>query len=130
MPRIKSDLLSLFEGVGSETLSECDLHIDERTAATVMLVAKGYPEAYEKGKEIKGLHRVDDAIVFHARTRKAGQKIVTNGGRVIAVSAYGNSISEATERSFDGAELIEYSGKYYRNDIGRDLVKILEKSSS
>lgn len=127
MPRIKSDLLNLFEGVATETLSECDLHVDERVVSTVMLVSEGYPEAYEKGKEIKGLHRLDDAIAFHAGTRKAGQKIVTNGGRVIAVSAYGNSISEATERSFDGAEMIEYSGKYFRNDIGKDLIKILEK---
>jgi len=130
MPRIKSDLLNMFEGIATETLGECDMHIDDRVVSTVVLVSEGYPEAYEKGKEIKGLHRVDDAIVFHAGTRKAGQKIVTNGGRVLAVSAYGNSISEATERSFDGAELIEYSGKYYRNDIGKDLVKILEKSSS
>jgi phosphoribosylamine--glycine ligase len=127
MPRIKSDLLNLFEGVATETLSECDLHVDERVVSTVMLVSEGYPEAYEKGKEIKGLHRLDEAIAFHAGTRKAGQKIVTNGGRVIAVSAYGNSISEATERSFDGAEMIEYSGKYFRNDIGKDLIKILEK---
>ncbi|MFZ4784046.1 MAG: phosphoribosylamine--glycine ligase [Flavobacteriales bacterium] len=127
MPRIKSDLLNLFEGVATETLSECDLHVDERVVSTVMLVSEGYPDAYEKGKEIKGLHRLDEAIAFHAGTRKAGQKIVTNGGRVIAVSAYGNSISEATERSFDGAEMIEYSGKYFRNDIGQDLIKILEK---
>jgi phosphoribosylamine--glycine ligase len=130
MPRIKSDLLNMFEGIATETLGECDMHIDDRVVSTVVLVSEGYPDAYEKGKEIKGLHRVDEAIVFHAGTRKAGQKIVTNGGRVLAVSAYGNSISEATERSFDGAELIEYSGKYYRNDIGKDLVKILEKSSS
>jgi phosphoribosylamine---glycine ligase len=127
MPRIKSDLLSLFEGVGSETLSECDLHIDDRTAATVMLVAKGYPEAYEKGKEIKGLENAGSSIVFHAGTRLSGEKVVSNGGRVLAVTSLGHSMDEALESSFEAANKITYSGKYFRKDIGFDLHKFEKK---
>lgn len=124
IPRIKSDLLNLFEGVVTETLSECDLHVDERTASTVVLVSKGYPDAYEKGKEIKGLHRPEQAVVFHAGTKKTNGKIVTNGGRVLAITAFGNSISDATDKSFAAAGSIEYSGKYFRDDIGADLLAI------
>lgn len=127
MPRIKSDLLSLFEGVGSETLSECDLHIDDRTAATVMLVAKGYPEAYEKGKEIKGLENAGSSIVFHAGTRFSGEKIVSNGGRVLAVTSMGHSMDEALENSYEAANKIAFSGKYFRKDIGFDLYKFEKK---
>ncbi len=127
MPRIKSDLLNLLEGVVTQTLSECDLHVDDRVCSTVVTVSKGYPESYEKGKEIKGLHRADEAIVFHSGTKKSGAKIVTNGGRVLAISAYGYSINDATRKSFDAAESIEYSGKYFREDIGKDLIKMLEK---
>lgn len=122
IPRIKSDLLNLFEGVITETLSECDLHIDERVASTVVLVSRGYPDSYEKGKEIKGLHRPEQAVVFHAGTKKTTGKVVTNGGRVLAVTAFGHSIGEATEKSFAAAGSIEYSGKYYREDIGKDLL--------
>jgi phosphoribosylamine--glycine ligase len=124
IPRIKSDLLNLFEGVVTETLSECDLHVDERTASTVVLVSKGYPDAYEKGKEIKGLHRPEQAVVFHAGTRKTNGKVVTNGGRVLAITAFGNSISDATDKSFAAAGSIEYAGKYFRDDIGEDLLAI------
>jgi len=127
MPRIKSDLLSLFEGVGSETLSECDLHIDERTAATVMLVAKGYPEAYEKGKEIKGLENAGSSLVFHAGTRVSGEKVVSNGGRVLAVTSMGHNMDEALENSFETANKISFSGKYFRKDIGFDLHKFEKK---
>ncbi len=127
IPRIKSDLLNLMEGVVTETLSECDLHVDERTASTVVCVSEGYPDAYEKGKEVKGLHRVEDAIVFHSGTKKTSTKIVTNGGRVFAITAFGHSIREATERSFGGAESIEYAGKYFREDIGKDLLLLEEK---
>lgn len=128
MPRIKSDLLNMFEGVATQTLSECDLHVDERVVSTVVCVSKGYPEDYEKGKEIKGLHRADEAMVFHAGTKKSGSKIVTAGGRVLAISAYGYNISDATRKSFDACEFVEYSGKYYRNDIGKDLQNLLEKA--
>lgn len=124
IPRIKSDLLNLFEGVVTETLSECDLHVDERTASTVVLVSKGYPDTYEKGKEIKGLHRPEQAVVFHAGTKKTNGKVVTNGGRVLAITAFGNSISDATDKSFAAAGSIEYSGKYYRDDIGIDLLAL------
>lgn len=128
MPRIKSDLLNLLEGVVTQTLSECDLHVDDRVVSTVVCVSEGYPENYEKGKEIKGLHRAEDAIVFHAGTKKSGNKIVTAGGRVLAISAYGYNISDATRKSFDAAEFVEYQGKYFRNDIGKDLQKLLEKA--
>lgn len=130
IPRIKSDLLNLMEGVVTGTLSECDLHVDERTASTVVCVSEGYPDSYEKGKEVKGLHRVEDAIVFHSGTKKTATKIVTNGGRVFAITAYGNSIREATERSFGGAESIEYSGKYFREDIGKDLMALEVKQKA
>lgn len=127
IPRIKSDLLTLLEGVATNTLGECDLQIDGRTAATTMLVSGGYPEEYEKGKEIKGLENTTNCMVFHAGTKQRNNKVVTNGGRVLAVTAFGNDIFEATERSRDNAEKIHFSGKYYRKDIGQDLKDLMLK---
>jgi phosphoribosylamine---glycine ligase len=127
IPRIKSDLISLFEGVASQTLSECDLHIDEKSAATVMMVAKGYPEAYDKGKEIKGLDTANDSIVFHAGTRCSGEKVVTNGGRVLAITSLGHTMDDALELCYTTAEAIHFTGKYYRKDIGFDLKKFEKK---
>ena len=121
IPRIKSDLLDLFEGVSHQTLSEKNLEIDERTAVAVMLVAGGYPEDYQKGKIITNLEKVKDSIVFHAGTKQENNSIVTNGGRVLAISSYGNSITEASQKSFKNAEVISYEKKYYRKDIGLDL---------
>lgn len=124
IPRIKSDLLDLFEGVATETLSERDVQFDEKTAVTVMLVSGGYPEDYEKGKAIKGFEAVEDSLVFHAGTTDKAGKVVTNGGRVIAVTSYGKDIESALDRSLFNAELIQYDKKYYRKDIGQDLLKM------
>jgi len=121
MPRIKSDILDLFEGVATQTLDKKKVEFDERTAVTVMLVAGGYPGDYEKGKVITGIESVKDSILFHAGTIKKEEQIVTNGGRVITVTSYGNSMQEALKKSFDNAEKINYEGKYYRKDIGKDL---------
>jgi phosphoribosylamine--glycine ligase len=122
MPRIKSDLLDLFEGIATGTLSERDIEHDLRTVSTVMLVSGGYPEAYEKGKTITGFNNVSNAMVFHAGTKLDGGNIVTDGGRVIAVSAYGRDISSAVEKSYEGAEKINFDKKYFRKDIGLDLM--------
>jgi phosphoribosylamine--glycine ligase len=121
IPRIKSDLLHLFQGIGDGTFSEKDLHIDEETAATVMLVSGGYPEKYEKRKVIAGLDDVEGSIVFHAGTKKEEDAVLTNGGRVLAVTSFGGNIEDALNKSFVNAEKINFEGKYYRKDIGFDL---------
>lgn len=121
MLRIKSDLVDLLEGVASESLDKKNLEIDNRYATTVMLVSGGYPGDYEKGKVISGLDSVSDSIVFHAGTIENKNAITTNGGRVLAVSSYGNSKEEALNKSFANAEKICFDGKYYRKDIGFDL---------
>lgn len=121
MLRIKSDLVDLLEGVATELLDKKILEIDNRYATTVMLVSGGYPGDYEKGKVISGLDSVSDSIVFHAGTIEDKNTITTNGGRVLAVSSYGNSKEEALNKSFANAEKICFDGKYYRKDIGFDL---------
>lgn len=121
MLRIKSDFVSLLEGVASNTLGTKTLETDERYAVTVMLVSGGYPGDYEKNKEITGLDLVADSILFHAGTKLSGDKVLTNGGRVIAVSSYGATKDEALEISFKNAEKIVFDKKYYRRDIGFDL---------
>lgn len=121
MLRIKSDFVDLIEGVAYGTLNEKTLEIDERSAVTVMLVAGGYPEEYAKGDEISGLENVEGSIVFHAGTKAKDGKIVTNGGRVMAISSYGNSKAEALALSFANAQKISYDKKYFRSDIGFDL---------
>jgi phosphoribosylamine--glycine ligase len=121
MLRIKSDFVDLLEGVAHGNLNEKTIQIDERTAVTVMLVSGGYPEDYEKGKEITGLNTVEGSIVFHAGTASKEDQIVTNGGRVMAISSYGNSKTEALAVSFANAKRIQYEGKYFRSDIGFDL---------
>jgi phosphoribosylamine--glycine ligase len=107
-------------------VAKCDLHerkilFDERFATTVMLVSGGYPESFEKGKVISGLDLTSESIVFHAGTRSEGDEILTNGGRVLAVSALGRSMEEALKESYRNAELLSFEGSYYRTDIGFDL---------
>ena len=121
MPRIKSDLLNLFKGISNGTFGEQDFYVDEDVATTVMLVSGGYPENYEKGKGITGLEEVENSIVFHAGTRKEEDKVLTNGGRVMAITSIGRTIEDALSKSYENADKVKFDGKYYRKDIGFDL---------
>jgi phosphoribosylamine--glycine ligase len=121
MLRIQSDFVDLLEGIAHENLSDKELIFSNQSAATVVLVSGGYPENYEKGKKINGLKDLKNSIPFHAGTTVKGEDIVTNGGRVIAVSSYGKTREEALIQSFKNAEIIDFEGKYYRKDIGFDL---------
>lgn len=123
IPRIKSDLLPVFEAVGKEKLDTINLEVDERTAATVMVVSNGYPGDYEKGKEISRLELVKESIIFHAGTIQKDNKLLTNGGRVIALTSFGSTVEKAVEKSIKSAGLINFEGKYYRRDIGKDLIE-------
>ncbi|MFN8240448.1 MAG: phosphoribosylamine--glycine ligase [Bacteroidales bacterium] len=122
MPRIKSDFLDLVEGVARGDLGKRKIKTDDRCVTTVMLVSGGYPGEYEKGKEIHGLANVADAVVFHAGTKASDGKVLTNGGRVLSVSAWGNSIYEAREVAYRNVSAISWDGMYYRADIGQDLL--------
>ncbi|RLD61918.1 MAG: phosphoribosylamine--glycine ligase [Bacteroidetes bacterium] len=121
LPRIKSDILDLFDGVANNCLNNKTLQISDDTVSTIMLVSGGYPEAYAKGKEIKNIDSVNDSIVFHAGTKTSDNKIITNGGRVLAISSFGKNKNEALSKSYKNAEKIIFEGKYYRKDIGFDL---------
>lgn len=123
IPRIKSDLVDLLDGVAKGTLHSKQLEVDERTAVTVMLVSGGYPEDYEKGKIISGLEQVKGSMVFHAGTKSEGGAVVTTGGRVMAVTSYGATMDEALSTSYANASVIGYDKIYYRKDIGADLKK-------
>jgi phosphoribosylamine--glycine ligase len=122
MLRIKSDFVELLEGVATQKLSDKTLEIDKRYATTVMLVSGGYPGDYEKGKVITDLETVNpNSVVFHAGTTSNGNDVVTNGGRVMAISSYGSNKEEALANSFENAKKIQFDGKYFRADIGFDL---------
>ncbi len=121
MLRLKSDIVDLFEGVATASLDKCTVEFDERAVVCVMLVSGGYPEAYKKGYVINGIENVADSVVFHSGTALKDGNVVTNGGRVIAVSSYGKDKAEALNKSFDAAQKIEFTDKYFRRDIGQDL---------
>ncbi|MES5004888.1 phosphoribosylamine--glycine ligase [Prevotella disiens] len=121
MLRLKSDIVDLFKGVANGSISECKVEFDDRSAVCVMLVSGGYPGSYQKGYTIEGIEKVDGSVVFHSGTALKDGNIVTNGGRVIAVSSYGTNKDEALKKSFTEAEKIDFKDKYFRKDIGKDL---------
>ena len=121
LPRLKTDLVEIFKAMASGTLADIEIDIDDRAATTIMLVSGGYPEAYEKGKEITGLEKVEDSIVFHAGANDTDGKVVTSGGRVMAVTSYGDTYQEAIKKSYQNIEKLHFDKMYYRKDIGFDL---------
>jgi phosphoribosylamine--glycine ligase len=122
IPRIKSDLLDLFEGVVTNTLSERDVQFTELSAATVMMVSGGYPSTYEKDKIIYGLNTVSESLVFHAATKSDGPKVLTNGGRVLTVTSYGKNLEVALAKSYDAVSKLSFENAYFRKDIGQDVI--------
>ena len=121
MLRIKSDFVDLLVGAATGTLGDKTIEIDKQTAVTVMLVSGGYPGSYEKGIAISGIEKTKNSIVFHAGTKRQGEQVLTNGGRVISVSSFGKDKNEALETSYKNAEVIQFEKKYYRKDLGFDL---------
>lgn len=121
IPRIKNDMVSIFEATANKTLKKIKLDIDSRIATTVMSVSGGYPESYEKGHEISGIRDVKDSIVFHSGTAIKDKKTITSGGRVLTVTGLGDNMPEALRRSYEGLKKISFKGMYYRKDIGFDL---------
>jgi phosphoribosylamine--glycine ligase len=122
VPRLKTDLVELFLAVANEKLDEITLEVDERSASTVMVVSGGYPEEYEKGKVISGLEKITDSIVFHAGTKLQNGTIVSNGGRVLAITSYGNDFQEAIKKSYQNIDKLHFDKMNFRKDIGNDLL--------
>jgi phosphoribosylamine---glycine ligase len=121
VPRIKTDLVELFKAVADQKLNEIDLEIDQRSATTIMVVSGGYPEDYEKGKVITGIENISDSLVFHAGTKLDKEQIVSNGGRVIAITSYGDNFQEAIKKSYQNIDKLHFDKMYFRKDIGFDL---------
>lgn len=121
IPRIKSDFLELLIAASKQQLDQVSIEIDQRSATTVMLVSGGYPEAYQNGKEITGLEKIKESLVFHAGTKLDGEKVVSNGGRVLAVTSYGDDFIDALKTSYQNIAKIDFDGMYFRSDIGFDL---------
>ena len=121
IPRLKSDFVEVLSAMSQGTLGKVNLEIDDRTATTVMAVSGGYPEAYEKGKEITGFEAVEDSVVFHAGTKLEEENVVTNGGRVLAVTSFGKDFREALDKSYQNMQKLHFDGMYYRKDLGFDL---------
>jgi len=122
--RLDSDLLELLIATGKEELATCSLNVTEQTAATVVLVSGGYPESYEKGKVVSGLNEVPNSIVYHAGTKSEDDQVLTSGGRVFAVTSLGEDLATALKTSYDSAERIAFDKKYFRKDIGQDLLNL------
>ena len=121
LPRVKTDMVEIFEAISNKSLDKIDIEIDDRAATTVMLVSGGYPEAYEKGKEITGLENIKDSIPFHAGAVKRNGKIITSGGRVMTITSYGNTYQEAIKKSYKNISKLTFEKMCYRKDIGFDL---------
>jgi phosphoribosylamine--glycine ligase len=121
LPRLKTDLVEIFEAMANQTLSQVTIDIDERAATTIMLVSGGYPEAYEKGKEISGIEKITDSIAFHAGAKIQEGKLVTSGGRVMAITSYGDTYQDAIKKSYQSIKNIHFDKMNYRKDIGFDL---------
>ena len=121
IPRLQSDLVELFQAVANEKLNEINLEVTDKSAATIMVVSGGYPEEYVNGKVISGIENVTDSLVFHAGTKKDNETIITNGGRVLAVTSLGDNFEEAIKKSYQNIEKLDFDTMYYRKDIGFDL---------
>ncbi len=120
-PRLKNDLVEVLQAMANGTLNKIDIEIDQRAATTIMLVSGGYPEAYEKGKEITGIEAIENSIPFHAGAQLKDGKVVTSGGRVIAITSYGDTYQEAIKKSYQSIDKLNFDKMYYRKDIGFDL---------
>jgi phosphoribosylamine--glycine ligase len=121
IPRLKTDLVELFLAVANEKLDQIALEVDERSATTIMVVSGGYPEEFEKGKVISGLENITDSIVFHAGTKLENNQVVSNGGRVLTVTSYGDNFEEAIKKSYQNIAKLNFDKMYFRRDIGNDL---------
>jgi phosphoribosylamine--glycine ligase len=131
LPRLRSDLLDLFEGIATNTLSERHVDVDDRTAVSIVLASEGYPGKVKDGRAIAGIELVRDAYVFQAGTTGATpDKLRTKGGRVLAVTAFGKDLESAINNAYRNAALIDFEGRVMRSDLGQDLVRTSSKSNS